>query len=119
MTINIFVLKGDLNGKIVVVRFFFFGYSKLLSLRPKLDDDSVMPCDGRLKHAEFLSYNVSHPIILPRKHHVTRLIVKHFHEIGNHVSGTNQILSALSARFWIIAGREEIRDWERKCAKFP
>ena len=27
MTINIFVLKGDLNGKIVVVRFFFFvGY---------------------------------------------------------------------------------------------
>ena len=26
MTINIFVLKGDLNGKIVVVRFFFVGY---------------------------------------------------------------------------------------------
>ena len=24
MTINIFILKGDLNGKIVVVRFFFF-----------------------------------------------------------------------------------------------
>ena len=24
MTINIFVLKGDLNGKIVVVRFFFW-----------------------------------------------------------------------------------------------
>ena len=26
MTINIFVLKGDLNRKIVVVRFFFVGY---------------------------------------------------------------------------------------------
>ena len=27
MTINLFVLRGDLNGKIVVVRFFFFvGY---------------------------------------------------------------------------------------------
>ena len=26
MTINIIVLKGDLNGKIVVVRFFFVGY---------------------------------------------------------------------------------------------
>ena len=26
MTINIFVLKEDLNGKIVVVRFFFVGY---------------------------------------------------------------------------------------------
>ena len=30
MTINRFVLKGDLNGKIVVVRFFFFvGYTYL------------------------------------------------------------------------------------------
>ena len=26
MTINIFVLKGDLNGKIIVERFFFFVY---------------------------------------------------------------------------------------------
>ena len=26
MTINIFVLKGDLNGKIVMVRFFFVWY---------------------------------------------------------------------------------------------
>ena len=26
MTINIFVLKGDINGKISVVRFFFVGY---------------------------------------------------------------------------------------------
>ena len=34
MTIYVFVLKGDLNGKIVVVRFFFFvGY--ILSLKPK------------------------------------------------------------------------------------
>ena len=82
-----------------------------------LDDDSVMRCDGRLKHAEFLSYSVRHPILLPRKHCVTRLIVKYYHELGNHASGTNQTLSALSARFWIIAGREEIRDWERECMK--
>ena len=26
MTINFFALKGDLNGKTVVVRFFFVGY---------------------------------------------------------------------------------------------
>ena len=32
MTINIFVLKRDLNGKIVVVRFFFFvGYITVYS----------------------------------------------------------------------------------------
>ena len=33
MTINIFVIKGDLNGKIVVVRFFFCQvYNKMQSL---------------------------------------------------------------------------------------
>lgn len=84
--------------------------SKLLSFRPKLDEDNVMLYDGRLKQAEFLSYNVRHPVLLPRKHSVTRLIVKHYQK---HMSGINQILSALSARFWIIAGREEKRDWEK------
>ena len=31
MTINIFVLKGDLNGEIVVVRFFFYRVYDLIS----------------------------------------------------------------------------------------
>ena len=33
MTINIFVLKGDLYGKIVVVRFFFFFFFFFFFLR--------------------------------------------------------------------------------------
>ena len=71
-----------------------------------------MRCDSRLKYAEFLSHDARFPIILPRKHQVTKLIVKYFHEEGNHASGTNQTLAVLSTRFWIISGREEIREWE-------
>ena len=74
-----------------------------------------MRCDSRLKYAEFLSNDVCFPIILPRKHQVTKLFVKYFHEEGNHASGTNQTLAALSTRFWIISGREEIREWEKEC----
>ena len=55
------------------------------------------------------------PIILPRKHHVTKSIVKQYHEEGNHASGTNQTLAALSTRFWLISGREEIRECEKEC----
>lgn len=76
-----------------------------------------MRCEGRLKHAEFLPYSVRFPVILPRKNWVTKLIVKHYHELGKHVSGTNQTLAAVSARYWIISGREEIREWEKECAK--
>lgn len=67
-----------------------------------------MRSDGRLKYAEFLSYDVRYPVILPRRNWVTKLIVKHYHKLGNHNSGTNQTLSLLSSKYWIIAAREEI-----------
>ena len=89
--------------------------SKLLGLRPWLDEEGQMRCDGRLKYAEFLPHDARFPIILPRKNCVTKLIVKHYHEKGNHAGGTNQTLATLSTRFWIICGREEIREWEKEC----
>ena len=46
---------------------------------------------------------------------MTKLIVKHYHEKGNHAGGANQTLATLSTRFWIISGREEIREWEKDC----
>ena len=77
-------------------------HSKILSLCPKLDEDGVLRLDTRLKYIEFLPYDVRHPILLPRRNWVTKLIVKHFHEKGNHNSGTNQTLSLLSTKYWIV-----------------
>ena len=88
--------------------------SKLLQLRPVLDEDKL---DGRLRYAECLPCDTRFPIILPRGHWVTTLIVKHYHEKGYHASGTNQTLADLSSRFWIIAAREEIRAWEKNCTE--
>ena len=88
-------------------------HSKLLCLQPKLDTDGLLRSDGRLKNAKFLSYDVRYPVILPRKSWITKLIIKDFHEKGNHTSGTNQTLAALSARYWVISGREVIRECER------
>ena len=53
--------------------------------------------------------------MLPRKNWVTKLIVKYFHEKGNHSSGTNHTLSLLSTKYWIVATREEIIEWEKEC----
>ena len=91
-------------------------HSKLLGLCPKLDSEGVIRSDGRLTYAEFLPYDVRYPIILPRKSWITKLIVKHHHELGNHTAGTNQTLSSLSTRFWIIAAREAILEWEKECS---
>ena len=91
--------------------------SKLLGLKPKLDDDGLVRSDGRLKNARFLSYDVRYPVILPRKCWLTNLIIKDAHEKGNHAFGTNQTLATLSVRYWIISAREAIREWERECAE--
>ena len=90
---------------------------KLRHLRPLINEDGILRCDGRLKYAEFVPYETRFPIILPRRHWVTTLRIKHYHEKGYHTSGTNQTLADLTSRFWIIAGREEIRAWERECAQ--
>ena len=68
-------------------------------------------------YAECLPYYTRFPMILPRGHWVTTLIVKHYHEKGYHASGTNQTLADLSSRFWIIAAREKIRAWEKNCTE--
>jgi len=89
--------------------------SLLSKLCPRIDDQGVMCCDGRLQFVECLPYDVRFPIILPRGHWVTRLIVKHHHELANHSVGTNFVLSQISGRFWIITACEEIREWENEC----
>lgn len=92
--------------------------SKLLNLNPVIDEDGLLRCDGRLKYAEYLPYDVRYPIILPRNNRVTTLIIKYHHEKGKHVTGTNHTLSMISLRFWIISAQEEIRKWERQCNKW-
>ena len=80
----------------------------MLGLKPRLDEEGQIRSEGRLRYAEFLSEDARFPRILP-------LIFKHYHEKEKHASGTNQTLAALSTRFWIISGREEIREWEKEC----
>ena len=74
-----------------------------------------MRSDSRLQYADFLPNDVKFPIILPRRKRVTKLIVKSYHELGKHNAGTNQTLSALSAKYWITAAREEILEREKEC----
>ena len=90
--------------------------SKLVSLCPKIDEDGIIRAGGRLNYADFLPCDVRYPTILPRKNWITKLIVKHHHELGKYAAGTNHTLSLLSSKYWVISAREEIIEWERECA---
>ena len=90
------------------------GQSKLLPLKPVTDEEGALRCDGRLKFADCLPWEARYPIILPRNHQITKLIIKDSHEKNQH-GGTNQVLAQLSSGFWIVSAREAIRDWEKEC----
>ena len=79
--------------------------SKLLQLNPILDK-SLIKVGGRLKHANIPNQS-KHQIILPAKHHVTSLIIQHYHEISYH-SGRDQTLSLIRQSYWIVNGKSRL-----------
>ena len=88
--------------------------SRLAKLKPVLAD-AVLRVGGRLEEAVVLSYDEKHPIILPKKHHVSRLIVRFCHKSLAH-AGREQTL-AQRKMFWILGGRGLAKNIIRNCFK--
>lgn len=87
----------------------------LSCLLPHIDEDGIIKMSGRLSLIETLPYDVRYPIILPRKHQITELIVKEYHKKNNHVAGTNHLLAMMSEKYWLVHRREEICDCKKSC----
>ena len=88
--------------------------SQLWRLSPFMDSDGILRVGGRLELSS-LPYDAKHPVILPKKHHISKLVVAHVHNRGHHNLGVNFTLAELRQKFWIVSGREEIKRWEREC----
>jgi hypothetical protein len=100
--------------KLIAVNKGLPGNSKLLPLKPFIDEEGIIRCNGRIQHAEFLPFDTRNPVILPRSHAVTKLIVKQSHERMSH-GGTNHVLTEISQKYWILSAREVIREIEQDC----
>ena len=87
--------------------------STLYRLDPFLDKSGVLRVGGRLKHAD-LTTAERHPIILPKKGHVTGLI-SHYHDSIEH-QGRGMTLNRIrSAGFWIIGGKSTVSNHISRC----
>ncbi|XP_076650259.1 uncharacterized protein LOC143357625 [Halictus rubicundus] len=89
--------------------------SKLTTLDPFLDRDGIIRVGGRLKHAN-IPYSQQHPIVLPRSHHITTLIIRDDH-IRNMHAGIQATLYSVRQRYWPIDGRNQARRVIRQCMK--
>ena len=90
--------------------------SKILPLYPWIDDENgLIRSGGRLENADYLSFDVKYPIILPRGNWIAKLTVNYYDEKDHHLAGQNQTLPKISQRLWILRGGEEVKEWENNC----
>ena len=87
--------------------------SSLKALNPFLDDDGLLRVGGRLERAN-LPFEAKHPAILPKRHQVTRLVIADVHGRSRHM-GVNHVLAEVRQRYWVIDGRQEVKNWDKEC----
>ena len=88
--------------------------SNLQKLSPVLVN-GLLRVGGHLERSS-LSFDMKHPIILPQRHHITTLIIRHYHRLEGHM-GSRQVLATIRRFFWIIHGPSEVRKLIRICVE--
>ena len=79
------------------------GGSTLAPFNPVLVND-ILRSNTRLqvRHADDLTYDEKCPIILPKRNHVTRLIVKYYHELEGHQMGLNYTINHVREKYLVV-----------------
>jgi len=87
----------------------------LRNLRPCVGEDLLLRVDGRLENAD-LPTDAKHPLILPGRHPLTRLIVLSEHVKSGHADPAYTVMKT-RRRFWIIHGSGNVKYYLANCAK--
>ena len=86
---------------------------KLVPLAPFIDSIGILHVGGRLNKFD-LPYSQKHPALLPHNHHLTNLIIYEEHIKMMH-GGIQATLNALHKEFWIVNGRNVVKNVIHKC----
>ena len=84
-------------------------------LKPFLDAEGLIRVGGRLSNSS-LVYNAKHPILLPKRHCVTDLLIDYHHAQYLHC-GPQQLQAMLSQKYWILSARGAIRSRIFRCVR--
>ncbi|XP_062703570.1 uncharacterized protein LOC134286025 [Aedes albopictus] len=89
-------------------------HSSIYRLIPFLDDSGLLRERGRIGAVEGVSYSVRHPIILPRNHHVTKLLVRRYHQQYRH-GNSETVVNEIRQLYNIPRLRMIVRQVSRDC----
>ncbi|XP_033727618.1 uncharacterized protein LOC117316950 [Pecten maximus] len=88
--------------------------SSLLSLSPVLNKDNLLCVGGRLKRAD-IPVQMKSPILIPGKHHLATLLVRHYHEKVCHQGRHLTEGAVREAGHWITGGKRLISSIIHSC----
>ena len=104
---------GDQRGRAKQKKMVLKKTSSLTRLDPFIQE-GLLRVGGRLSRADDLPEETKHPSILPRKSHVTNLIIQHIHERLAH-AGRGHTLAKLRERYWVPGANAAVRHLIAKC----
>lgn len=88
--------------------------SSIYKLTPFLSNDGLIRLTGRIQKAYFISDCTRQPIILPKVHVLTDLIIMQYHKDFKH-QNQESICAAIRLKFWIPGLRQLVRSTKAKC----
>ena len=80
---------------------------------PFLDKNGIMRMTGRIQEAE-LSYDETHPILLPSNNSFVDLLIIDYHENLLH-SNVPVVMNELSRKYWLLKFRSSVKKGLRHC----
>lgn len=79
-----------------------------------LDEHGILRVDGRIGAAKDAAMDVKYPVILPKKHRITFLLIDHLHRQYRH--GSNEtVVNEARQRFYIPQLRSLVKKVSREC----
>ena len=90
--------------------------SPLIRLDPFLDKYGILRVGGRLQQSSF-PFEQRHPVILPKAHHVTALIIDHFHKKVQHQGRGITMNEIRSNGIWVLSLSSAVSSLIHKCVK--
>ena len=88
--------------------------SSIYLLEPLLDEEGILRVGDRLRNAP-LSEKVRHPVIVPKNHCVSKLVVRRAHEFQSGHSGKKYVLDLIRQKFWIVGAWPLIKRVLKEC----
>ncbi|XP_067948768.1 uncharacterized protein [Watersipora subatra] len=89
--------------------------SSMRQLSPYLDDKGLVRVGGRLENGKGLTKNHKHPVIIPKKSHLAKIITRDYHEAIFHLGRRSTLAAIRDAGFWIVNGSNMVKSILSSC----